>query len=226
MAFSRRLYTLSFHLRPAGLAISTALAAGLATVAPAAAQGSQDADDGSAALAALGFEYRRTVNGNRSIFHSASNTQITASNWPAFTKNDYNDLGQAATAYIHTLMTRELNLRWLELPGSTGNHVLASPDLETNTDTLLVLIPGSGSVRAGVWGRQLCVTDSLEHGSAVEWAQEALEKGWAVVSFDPNPNNGGDLNGTPCCVRSWQTFVESRSPAKRVVVVAHSAGGA
>ena len=33
-----------------------------------------------------------------------------------------------------------LLLRWLELPGSSGNRVLASPDLETNTDTLLVLL--------------------------------------------------------------------------------------
>ena len=36
---------------------------------------------------------------------------------------------------------------------------------------------------------------------------------------------GGELNGAPCCVRSWQSFVAT-SPAKRVLVVAHSAGGA
>ena len=42
--------------------------------------------------------------------------------------------------------------------------------------------------------------------------EEAYAKGWAVVSFDPNKNNGGDLNGTPCCVRTQATrpFVMSR----------------
>ena len=80
----------------------------------------------------------------------------------------------------------ELGLTWLDLPhGALGNRVLASSDLGTNADTLLVLMPGSGAVRAGVWGRNLCVSDSLEHGSSVEWVREAFTRGWSVVSFDP-----------------------------------------
>ena len=38
---------------------------------------------------------------------------------------------------------------------------------------------------------------------------------WSVVSFDPNPNNGGELTNGPCCERSWSTFV-SNSPAAQV----------
>jgi pimeloyl-ACP methyl ester carboxylesterase len=161
------------------------------------------------------------------IHHAESGTRITTDNLKGFTGGDYNDLGQAATRFAHERMRTELAMRWVPLPGlaAVGNAVLASPDLAVNEETLLVLMPGSGSVRAGTWGRTLLITDSLEHGSMIEWLREAAARKWAVVSFDPNPNNGGELSGTPCCVRSWQSFVAA-SPAKRVLVVAHSAGGA
>ena len=58
---------------------------------------------------------------------------------------------------------------------------LATSDWRLNKH-LLIVIPGTGAVRAGVWGRQLCLVDSLEHGTAlsvVSWA--ANEKGWGVV---------------------------------------------
>ena len=132
--------------------------------------------------------------------------------------------------HVHGVLTnppRSL-LQWRDLPagrGADGNRVLASADVASNSGTLLVLMPGSGRVRAGVWGRQLLVSDSVEHGSMVEWVQAAADRRWAVVVFDPNPNNGGAISGADCCVESWRAFV-APSPAQRVVVVAHSAGGA
>jgi hypothetical protein len=181
----------------------------------------------------LGFQYQVeypmvTPEGVHRIHHVESGTRITLDNLKAFVPGgDYNDLGQAATRYVHEIMQRELEMQWVPVPGTgaLGNVVLASPDLPTNDDTLLVLMPGSGSVRAGTWGRTLLITDSFEHGSMIEWLREATARKWAVVSFDPNRNNGGQLNGARCCVRSWQSFVDT-SPAKRILVVAHSAGGA
>jgi len=35
---------------------------------------------------------------------------------------------------------------------------------------------GAGSVRAGTWGRTLLVTDSLEHGSMIEWMRAATAR--------------------------------------------------
>ena len=74
------------------------------------------------------------------------------------------------------VFVNQCGLRWLPLQDG-GGRVLASPDLETSTSGLLVLITGTNSVRAGVWGSTLCVTDSVEHGTAkplVRWALGTL----------------------------------------------------
>jgi hypothetical protein len=39
-------------------------------------------------------------------------------------------------------------------------------------------MPGSGSVRAGTWGRTLLITDSLENGSMIGWLRAAFERNW------------------------------------------------
>ena len=133
-----------------------------------------------------GFEYRKCEDGQHRLFHAQSGSQLTGENLEAYTQGDYGPLAEATTGHIHSVLVSELGLTWLDLPhGALGNRVLASSDLGTNADTLLVLMPGSGAVRAGVWGRNLCVSDSLEHGSSVEWVREAFTRGWSVVSFDP-----------------------------------------
>lgn len=110
-------------------------------------------------------------------------------------------------------------------------RVLGSADLRTNGRALLVLMPGSGSVRAAIWGRQLCVADCIEHGSAVRYIRAAVSRGWAVVCFDPNrkgpsgePYDNGP-KGAAHCAHAWRAMVAGASPARRVAVVAHSAAG-
>ena len=107
---------------------------------------------GSTGLADLGFEYRveyatQPSDGVHRLHHVESGTRITPENLKAFAGDEYNDLGQAATRYVHEQMLAELEVRWVPLPGAgaIGNAVLASPDLATNEGTLLVLMPGSGA---------------------------------------------------------------------------------
>ena len=100
----------------------------------------------------LGFEYRveytaLSPDGVHRIHHADSGTRVTPDNLKAFAGDDYDDLGQAATRYVHEQMLAELEMRWVPLPGAgaRGNAVLASPDLASNEGTLLVLMPGSGA---------------------------------------------------------------------------------
>lgn len=68
----------------------------------------------------------------------------------------YEELGNAITEYIYHLLETKVNLVRLPVPeGSTpetGTFVFATKDYDKK-DVLLVLINGSGAVRAGQWAR-------------------------------------------------------------------------
>merc|ERR1712087_112443 len=55
-----------------------------------------------------------------------------------------------------------------------------------NKETLLLLIPGSGAVRAGQWARSICINDNLAAGCMYPYIADAYSKNWGVVLFDPN----------------------------------------
>ena len=97
----------------------------------------------------------------------------------------------------------------------------------------LVLIQGTGAVRAGVWARSVCVNDSLDLGSMlpqIEWA--VFEKQYPVLVMNPNYNK--DLaTGKPIpendtmanhALHVWKNYV-ANSGFKSILVIAHSKGG-
>merc|ERR1712029_734572 len=45
-------------------------------------------------------------------------------------------------------------------------------------DTLLLLIPGSGAVRAGQWARSICINDNLAAGCMYPFISEAYKRNW------------------------------------------------
>ena len=57
----------------------------------------------------------------------------------------------AGTEEVYRLLETSAKLRRIPLKG--GSFVFASPDLETNDQRLMILIHGSGVVRAGQWTR-------------------------------------------------------------------------
>ena len=49
-----------------------------------------------------------------------------------------------------------------------------TPDVEKNKDKrALVLIQGTGAVRAGIWARSVCINESLETGSMLPFLKIA-----------------------------------------------------
>lgn len=61
-------------------------------------------------------------------------------------------------------------------------------DFKTNTNKCLILIHGSGPVRAGIWARYCCINDSLNIGSMIPFVQEGKKKGYATIILNPNLN--------------------------------------
>ena len=158
---------------------------------------------------------------------------------------NYEDVANAVQQLAQVRMMDVCNLQWQHFsrPSSvlrtmseyqeTPDKVLASTDFLTNQTGLLVLITGTGAVRAGIWGRQLCVADTFEHGSAVEIARWAiLQRKYGVLAMDPNDpifSSAGDNTegggGVEHCLTVWK-YVLGRAKAANIFVIAHSFGGA
>ena len=60
-------------------------------------------------------------------------------------------------------------------------RIFLSPDALTEREVLLVLVQGSGVVRAGVWSRRLLINEGLAAGSQVPLIEEAQARGWGVL---------------------------------------------
>jgi len=68
------------------------------------------------------------------------------------------------------------------------SFVFLSPNFSTAT-RLVVLIHGSGVVRAGQWARRLLMNDTLASGSQLPYIAECLERDWAVLVMNTNDNH-------------------------------------
>lgn len=97
---------------------------------------------------------------------------------------------------------------------------------------VLVLIQGTGAVRAGIWARSVCMNDSLEKGSMLPFLDQAQKNNWNVLVMNPNYNKD-PATGVTCpfsqsmddhACNVWLKYI-SKPEYTNVYVVAHSAGG-
>ena len=68
-------------------------------------------------------------------------------------------------------MTQRFGLIEAELPlreDGPINNIFLSPNA-LKCERLMLLIQGSGAVRAGMWARALCINDTLETGSVIPY---------------------------------------------------------
>jgi Arb2 domain len=183
----------------------------------------------------------------------------------------YDLLGDQVAPHIQQeLMVKELGMSEMSLPsdawlGENGgvdrvpphvrNNIFLTPDALDNEDRLMLLIQGSGAVRAGQWARALCINDSLQTGAILGYLAKAKEAGYGVIVFNPNLNSvdsdelatrptGEELRSPGRPVRRPQDkikipgnsdpvqhtihvwdHVAKQAKAKDIVIVAHSAGG-
>ena len=114
------------------------------------------------------------------------------------------------------------------------SSAFSNPNIEQNRQKrrALVLIQGTGSVRAGIWTRSVCINENLELGSMFKFLERCNQLDIPVLVM--NPNMSRDLKtkeAIPFChsmpahaVFVWEKYVQS-SGFDRISVVAHSAGG-
>lgn len=105
----------------------------------------------------------------------------------------YEALGEIITQYVYQRLEEECNLTREILPvdateDEPKSFIYLSEDALTNRDKLLLLIQGSGVVRAGQWARRLIINEDMDSGSQLPFIKRAMEEGYAVMVLNPNEN--------------------------------------
>lgn len=147
---------------------------------------------------------------------------------------EYDALAEAVCQYIPLLLEEEAGLSplWLPLGVSPGEGcpVFVSRGYE-QAEKLLLIIQGSGRVRAGVWGCSLCINESLGRGTMMPYLQKASEAGYGVMVLNPNENTveGQKVVGSETFERHvayvMDKVVTTRCAAAEIDILAHSHGG-
>lgn len=144
----------------------------------------------------------------------------------------YEALGDIITEYVYDLLEKNGLQRIPLTPNdSKSSFIFASKNDFSNTDKLIVLIHGSGVVRAGQWSRSLIINQSLEKGTQLPYIRRARELGYEVLITNTNDNYRDsrpipDSNRAEVHGRSvWDRFISPAGNLKHVAIVAHSYGG-
>lgn len=148
----------------------------------------------------------------------------------------YEALGEVITLEVFRLLEKE-GLRRLPCPFDADSDepqsfIFASEGAE-KADSLLILIHGTGVVRAGQWARRLIINKDLDWGTQIPYIRHGLDRGWGVLVLNTNynrdPIRGGEyIRGSETSdkhgIYVWKHWVR-QAKAKKIVIVAHSAGG-
>ncbi|KAJ9574601.1 hypothetical protein L9F63_008228, partial [Diploptera punctata] len=142
------------------------------------------------------------------------------------------------TKYVYGLLEVDLGLQKLKVPKDgdemESTFVFASPNIFMNTERLLILIHGSGVVRAGQWARSLIINDSIQTGTQIPNIRKAQELGYEILVLNTN-DNIRFICKQPVEIKEsaspeehanyvWNNYVKQINP-KHIAIIAHSYGG-
>uniref|UniRef100_A0A673FQF6 Protein FAM172A n=1 Tax=Sinocyclocheilus rhinocerous TaxID=307959 RepID=A0A673FQF6_9TELE len=106
----------------------------------------------------------------------------------------YEALGEIITKYVYERLENDCNLKKEILPvdateDEPKSFIYMSEDALTNPEKIMVLIQGSGVVRAGQWARRLIINEDLNSGTQIPFINRAKEEGYGVIVLNPNENS-------------------------------------
>ncbi|KAJ4459767.1 putative argonaute binding protein 2 [Paratrimastix pyriformis] len=141
--------------------------------------------------------------------------------------------------YAQYLLKTQLHMEemWLPLgsPPPLRCNIFLSPNIRA-CETLVLLIQGTGDVRAGIWSRSLASQVGLSQGSMIPYLRAIEREGWGCVCFNPNEIHIGGEPITP--IQSderhvqyvWThvvkgTILRENPGIKHLLIISHSRGG-
>ncbi|XP_073960487.1 cotranscriptional regulator ARB2A isoform X3 [Choristoneura fumiferana] len=146
----------------------------------------------------------------------------------------YEEVGMAVTDYVYHLLETQEDMMRLQVPKdtvpATGTFIFATKEYDKK-DTIVVLIHGSGAVRAGQWARSLIINENIDMGTQIPYIQRAVAAGFGVVVMNTNDNyriSGNKIakSGSPDehAQYVWDKYI-AKTKATSILIVAHSYGG-
>lgn len=191
-----------------------------------------------------GFGYGFNENGKlRKLDPETGNTSNEPFEFNVSDDSDYNQkhyeaVGEVINHYVYSLLEKE-GLKRLPVPKNSKDSeelrtfVFASDDYLEN-EKLIVLIHGSGVVRAGQWARRLIINDNLNSGTQIPYVKRARELGYAVIVLNTNDNHR-QMKGKQKEIKDsenpekhmetvWKDYIKP-SNVKHIAIIAHSYGG-
>ncbi|XP_013140562.1 PREDICTED: UPF0528 protein CG10038 [Papilio polytes] len=164
---------------------------------------------------------------------SAEPFQYDISTDPEECQANYEKLGAVITNYVYQLLETQEKLIRLPVPKDStpenGTFIFVSRDYDLK-DVLMVLIQGSGAVRAGQWSRALIINENLDLGTQIPYVKKAIGKGYGVMILNPNDNARGEnqifnsSTGEEHAKYVWDNYIKD-TKASKILIVAHSYGG-
>lgn len=116
------------------------------------------------------------------------------------------------------------------IPEEKATFVYCTQSELKNPKKLMVIIHGSGVVRAGQWARSMIINHSLDAGTILPYIQKARAQGFEIIVTNTNDNYRnkkpiqGSENPEIHAKTVWEKFVQPAN-ADAIAVVAHSYGG-
>ncbi|XP_061133740.1 cotranscriptional regulator FAM172A homolog isoform X1 [Syngnathus typhle] len=131
-------------------------------------------------------QLRHTETGEAFIFNAREDLH-------RWNQKRYEALGEIVTQYVYELLEKKCNMTKAILPvdatvDEPTSFIYLSPNALSNPSKLLVLIQGSGVVRAGQWARRLIINQDLDSGTQIPFITRAMEEGYSVMVLNPNEN--------------------------------------
>uniref|UniRef100_A0A671QJQ3 Protein FAM172A-like n=1 Tax=Sinocyclocheilus anshuiensis TaxID=1608454 RepID=A0A671QJQ3_9TELE len=142
-----------------------------------------------------GFEYAFNEHGQLRHIHTGEpfvfNYKEDLHRW---NQKRYEALGEIITKYVYERLENDCNLKKEILPVDSTvdepkSFIYMSEDALTNPEKIMVLIQGSGVVRAGQWARRLIINEDLNSGTQIPFINRAKEEGYGVIVLNPNENS-------------------------------------
>ncbi|XP_048583591.1 FAM172 family protein homolog [Nematostella vectensis] len=155
-----------------------------------------------------------------------------------YNQNHYEALGEVITDHVYKLLEEKAGLKRVYVPidpreNESVGFIFMSEDA-LRAEKLMILIHGSGVVRAGQWARSLIINDCLESGTMLSYIARARKEGYGVLVTNGNENTSvkkgkmqrirGSESPESHFDYVWNTFI-SKAAASSIVIVAHSYGG-
>ncbi|XP_051512569.1 cotranscriptional regulator FAM172A homolog isoform X2 [Myxocyprinus asiaticus] len=142
-----------------------------------------------------GFEYAFNENGQ--LRHTETGEPFVFNykeDLHRWNQKRYEALGEIITKYVYERLEKDCNLKRETLPVDADedepkSFIYVSEDALTNPEKLMILIQGSGVVRAGQWARRLIINEDLNSGTQIPFINRAKEEGYGVIVLNPNENS-------------------------------------